>query len=105
MKFSEKLELLKSDYKVFLSYFKANYPVFHNSNIFFRDLQYAIRRFFEHKGIETNYTEAVKLAVSFAGLMEVEGIFVPTSKIGWKLNYKAFLTGAPLVETVETEYN
>ncbi|HPI37300.1 MAG TPA: hypothetical protein PK397_05075 [Ignavibacteriaceae bacterium] len=104
MKSSTKLELLKRDYKIFLSYFKANYPVFHNSNVFFRDLQYAIRRFLESKGFETNYNEATKLAVSFAELMELEGVFVKTSKIGWKLNYPAFLTGSPLAETVETEY-
>lgn len=105
MKSANKLELLKRDYKIFLSYFKANYPVFHNSNIFFRDLQYAIRRFLENKGLETNYNESAKFAVTFADFLESEGVFVKTSNIGWKLNYPAFLTGSPLAETVNTEYN
>ncbi len=86
------LSLLKNDKDIFLRYLKEKYPVFHNSNVFFRDFHYGIKRFLEMKEIEINYAEAEKLAHVFGSTLENEGIFIKVNSLGWKLNYPEFTT-------------
>ena len=93
------LDLIKSDYKVFLQFLKAKYPVFHNSNFFFRELQFGISKFLEKKGIKVSNGEAEKLALEVGNFFEHEGIFIRINSIGWRINYKEFVTtvsGDPL---------
>ena len=44
---SQVLNTLKNNDEILLKFLKAKFPVFHNSNFFFRDLQYGIRSFLE----------------------------------------------------------
>lgn len=94
----KKLSLLLNEKEIFLRYLKEKYPVFHNSNVFFRDFHYGIKRFFEKKGIDVNYSEAEKLAKSFGDSLEKDGIFIKVNSIGWKLNYPDFTTVYEKVE-------
>ncbi|MFO7446157.1 MAG: hypothetical protein R6W90_07300 [Ignavibacteriaceae bacterium] len=89
------IELLKTNHQVFLNYLKAKFPLFHNSNFFFRDFQYGLKRFLEKKDILVSYAEAEKIAVKLGEYFENEGIFVPVNKLGWKLNYPEFVTTQP----------
>jgi hypothetical protein len=43
--FLNNLELLKQEEESLLGFLKAKYPMFHNSNFFYRDLQYGVRSF------------------------------------------------------------
>ncbi len=93
--FSNNLELIKREDESFLGFLKAKYPMFHNSNFFYRDLQYGVRSFMEKKGIEISYAEAAELADAISIEFENKGTFVRMSKTGWKLNYPDFATTEP----------
>lgn len=94
-KLSKNLEMLKNNDSVLLDYLKAKFPVFHNSNIFFRDIQYGIRSFFEKKEIIVSYQDAEKLADKMVKHFEDKGIFVKINHQGWKVHYPEFATAEP----------
>lgn len=79
----------------FLEFFKAKYPVFHNSNIFFRDFQYAIQKFLEKKEMKVTYQVAELIATEFGKYLEKEAVFTRVNNIGWKLNYPDFSASIP----------
>jgi len=92
---NDKLEQLKSEQQIFLNYLKAKFPVFHNSNFFFRDLHYGIKHYFEKKGTKISYTDSQLITEKFAEYLEQEGIFVKTSDKAWKVNFPEFVTSVP----------
>jgi hypothetical protein len=92
---SKHLELLKLKEESFLAFLKAKFPMFHNSNFFYRDLQYGIRSFMEKKDIIINYAEADRLAQTLSKYFEDKSIFIRVSNTGWKINYPAFATTEP----------
>ena len=94
-KLSKNLEMLKNDDLVLLEFLKAKFPVFHNSNFFFRDFQYGIRSFFEKKDIFISYQDAEKLANEMAKHFEGKGIFIKVNHQGWKINFPDFATAEP----------
>ncbi len=89
------LDLLRNEYKILLNYLRAKYPLFHNSNLFFRDFQYGIRRFLERKEFKVSYQDAEKLANELGRYLEQQGIFIKVNILGWKLNYPEFATTTP----------
>ena len=89
------LELLKTENEKLLNYLKARFPMFHNSNFFFRDLQYGIRSFLEIKDIKVTYSQANSLAISVSNEMIDKGVFVKINDQSWKLNYPEFTTKTP----------
>lgn len=99
------LRILANDKAVFLNYFKSVFPVFHNSNIFFRDFQNAIRKFIQMKGNQVTYAEAEALANKFASELEKDGTLTKVNFIGWRLNYPLFKTGAPQTYEVTEAVN
>jgi len=94
-KLSTYIELLKNNESALLNFLKAKFPVFHNSNFFFRDLQYGIRSFFEKKDITVSYQDAEKLAANMAKYFEEKGVFVKVNYQAWKVNHRDFVTAAP----------
>jgi hypothetical protein len=89
------LELLKSKEESFLAFLKAKFPMFHNSNFFYRDFQYGIKSFMERKDLKITYAEADKLAKSLSKHLEDKLIFVRVNNTGWRINYPAFTTMEP----------
>jgi hypothetical protein len=94
-KISKKFEMLKKDELVLLEFLKAKFPVFHNSNLFFRDFQYGIRSFFEKKDIFISYQDAETLANEMAKHFEENGIFIKVNHQGWKIHFPDFATAEP----------
>jgi hypothetical protein len=86
---------LKNENQIFLNYLKAKFPIFHNSNFFFRDFQYGLKGFLEKKGATLTDNNLASLAKQFSEYYETEGIFVKTSSQGWKINYLEFVTVKP----------
>jgi hypothetical protein len=86
---------LKNESQIFLSYLKAKFPIFHNSNLFSRDFQYGLKSFLEKKGIALSDFNLDSLAKQFSGYYETQGILIRTSNQGWKLNYPEFVTAKP----------
>jgi hypothetical protein len=89
------LESLKKDYPVFLSYLKAKFPLFHNSNFFFRDLHYGVKSYLEKKQTPVSYAEAEKIAEKLSEFLKEKEIFVLTNERSWRINYPEFVTTAP----------
>lgn len=94
-KYETNLQLLKSNDEELLNYLKAKFPVFHNSNFFFRDFQYGIRTFLEKKEIKASYQMAEKLAEEMAKYFEEKNLFVKINHQAWKINKNDFVTAAP----------
>lgn len=78
-----------------LNFLRARFPIFHNSNFFFRDLQYGLRSYFEKKGIKVTYSQAEKYAIEFADMLEKENIFIKINNQSWKVNFTDFVTVQP----------
>lgn len=87
---SQVLNTLKNNDEILLKFLKAKFPVFHNSNFFFRDLQYGIRSFLEKKDIFVTYKESENLASDIAEYFTSKEIFLRVNKQGWKINYPEF---------------
>ena len=88
-------DILKSDKIIFLNYLKAITPLFDNSNIFFRDIQFGIQKFLLMKGSPVNSEQAQILTGVLAKELENDKILTPINHITWRVNYPAFKTGAP----------
>jgi hypothetical protein len=84
------------DHASVLKDLKARVAVYHQSNIFFRDIQYGIQAMLREQGIRVRYTEAERLAREFVERMEQENIFVAIDRQTWALRYPEFKT--PKVE-------
>ncbi|MCX6170833.1 MAG: hypothetical protein NTX65_15945 [Ignavibacteriales bacterium] len=78
---------LTANQTIFFSYMKEKYRVFNNSNIFFRDIQYAIKSFFEKKNKRISYSEAEKIAIEFTTQMENDKQLIKMSNNAWKVNF------------------
>ncbi len=88
---------------MFFNFMKEKYRVFNNSNIFFRDIQYAIKSFLEKKEKKIKYAEAEKLAQEFTQKMETEGHLIKMSNNAWKVNFSFEKTVIEPVEVIATE--
>jgi hypothetical protein len=86
---------LKKDYQGFLAFLKSRFPLFHNSNFFFRDFQFGLRRYLELKEISVNYSEAEKISKELIYFLEGEKILFPINSNTWKINYPEFTTVTP----------
>ena len=81
------LQDLISNKKLFFSFMKEKYPVFKESNIFFRDLQYAIGNYYMKKGKTIDYPKAEKIALEFIENLVNRGELIKISNNAWKVNF------------------
>lgn len=81
------LEELKNNQEIFFNFMKEKYPIFYNSNIFERDLQYAIKQYFEKKDIFITYPHAEKLMKEFSSYLEQNGDLLRLNFNSWKVNF------------------
>jgi len=93
----KELELLEHEQKSFLNYFRAKYPAYHNSNIFFRDFHYSVKQYLALKGINTSYSHSEFISSAFSELLIKRNILRKIDKNTMKLNYEEFITGNPVV--------
>jgi len=87
----KKIDLLTSNHIEFLKFLKTQFPLFHKSNVFFRDLQYGVMEYFEkEKKDKVKYSEAETIAREYAAFMEKKEIFKKLDHQTWVLNYPDF---------------
>ena len=84
----EKLNHLVSNQEVVFEFLREKYPIFFNSNIFLRDIQYGIRTYFERKDIVISYPLAEELAMKFTSKMESEDILKRLNINTWLVKFK-----------------
>jgi hypothetical protein len=75
-----------------LQFLKSRFPLYHQSNIFFRDVQYGILAFLERKGRKIGYTAAEAAARAFIARLEKENILQPIDRQSWMVNLPEFKT-------------
>ncbi|MFA5804121.1 MAG: hypothetical protein WC879_05720 [Melioribacteraceae bacterium] len=78
---------LISNKTIFFNFMKVKYRLYLNSNIFFRDIQYAIKSYFEKKDIPIKYSQAEKVAYDFINKLEDTGELTKMSNNAWKVNF------------------
>ncbi len=79
--------------KELFDFMRANdFPVYHASNIFYRDLQYAIRDYVRvHEGKDVGTRESDALAKAFVKDLEAKGVMKPFSHNTWILDDAEYL--------------
>ncbi len=83
-------ELVRQNREEVLLFLKERYPLFHLSNVFFRDLHYGVREYLEKKGMKLGYAEGEQVARDFIKDLEAEKILVPVDFQTWTLHYPGF---------------
>lgn len=89
-KISHYLKILIHEERTVLNYLKARYPLFHKSNVFFRDIQFGIKHYLENREIKLTYTESEILAQEFIKHLESKGILRRINDQIFLLNYPEF---------------
>ncbi len=81
------LQDLISQKEIFIKFMKEKYPLFNNSNIFLRDIQYAVKSFFEKKDRFLTYAQTDIISQGFIKKLEETKEFINVSKNTWKVNF------------------
>ena len=89
------IQTIISNYTDFLYFYKQKYPesIFHNSNVFHRDVQYVLTDYVmkkENKMMPVAKSEL--LAFQVESEFEKKGIFKKLNEKSWVLNYPDFTT-------------
>ena len=75
-------------YELFSYMREIHKPVFHNSNVFLRDIQYSIQDYFEDKeGKTIRDRDALNMAEEVSRAFERKGIFRKVNPQGYTLNF------------------
>ena len=88
------LEYVTNNEKEVLAFLRTQYPLYHLSNVFFRDVQYGIQTMFERRGEKVGYQDAEKVAHAFVEKLVNQKIFTPIDRQSWVLNYPEYKTVA-----------
>lgn len=83
----EYLSELKTNKEIFINFMKEKYPVFNNSNIFLRDILYAVKSYFERKEKFLRYSECEKIALEFTNYLEQTNEIKKVGNNAWKVNF------------------
>ena len=97
------LDHLKNNKKVFFNFMHENYTIFQHSNIFLRDLQYAIASYFELKESPVTYSKAERLTIDFIDHLISVGDLTKIDNKSWKVNFEVGIKRAIQSEGVENE--
>lgn len=92
-----KTTVITSQSDLFLEFFKANYKLFHNSNVFRKDVYYAVKRYLEIKNINCGFTELEYITDAVVSDFKNKGIFIELTPITWRLINETYLTSAQRV--------
>jgi len=75
----------------FLNFLKSKFPLFHLSNIFFRDIHYGVLEFLAKKNVKVSYAEAEQIAREISVHLEKQNILRKVNQQGWVLLYPEFV--------------
>jgi hypothetical protein len=78
--------------KEVLRYLKSRFPVYHLSNVFFRDIHYGIMEYLREHKMTIRYPDGEKIARAFIEKLEHQKIFRPLDPLTWVVQYADFRT-------------
>jgi len=76
----------------FLAFLKTRVPVYHLSNIFFRDVHYAVIDFLGAQGMKIKHNPAEPLARVVIGQLEKEKVLVKLDHQTWMVHHPEYRT-------------
>lgn len=82
------LQHLVSNQKVFFNFMNENFKIVQHSNLFLRDLQYAIMSYFEMKENQLKYAEAETVAKKYIDHLLENNDFTQIDYKSWKINFE-----------------
>jgi len=85
-KLDQHFEKLKSEEKIFFNYMHENYPLIKKSNIFLRDIEYAVKHFFELKEIKLQFEDVEYISNKFIKSLESAGKITKLDNKTWKVD-------------------
>lgn len=94
-KLSENINQIQNDHDSFLKFLRSKFPLFHNSNLFYRDFHYGLMKYLEKKELKIKYSDGEEAANQLSAHFEQKGVLVKVGFQSWKLNYPDFVTTAP----------
>lgn len=97
------VEHLISNKKTFFNFMNENYTIFQYSNLFLRDLQYAIMAYFEMKEKPINYAQSEIITREFISKLISENELTPIDHKSWKVNFEVGIKKVAETEGVENE--
>jgi len=88
-------DLLVSESEKFLHFFKHRFPVFHKSNVFYRDLEYSVRYYLESRNVKLHFNKLPEVTAKFIKYLESQDILRYISPRTWAVNYPEFVVILP----------
>jgi hypothetical protein len=82
--------LIVENQKDFLKYLKTKFPLYHLSNVFFRDLHYGVMNYLLAHKNRLKYTDAERVTREVIREFEKAGILTKIDKQTWLLKYPEF---------------
>ena len=76
----------------FLNYLRAKFPVFHMSNVFFRDLVYGVTEYLGKRNVKIGFTQAEAITHEVIANFEKRNMFRRVNPQGWVVMYPEFTT-------------
>lgn len=87
------IKAIKSNPTSFLEFLRANrYPVYHKSNLFFRDFQYGLWRYLKENQSKVPYADMEKVANEVITDWEWRGLLKRVNRQSFELNMPEFAT-------------
>jgi len=76
--------------KDFLKFLKGKFPLYHLSNVFFRDLHYGVMAYLEQSKLPAGYTSTEKVTQEVIAFLETKKVLRPMDGKTWLLDYPEF---------------
>jgi hypothetical protein len=76
--------------KDFLKYLKSKFPLYHLSNVFFRDFHYGVMNYLMIYGKKLKYNDGEAITRGVIAELEKADILKPIDHQSWLLNYPEF---------------
>jgi hypothetical protein len=86
----KKFNTILSNQDALLAFLKSKFKLYHQSNIFFRDLHYGVWELLEQHGISLTYGKSEDLAREVIASLEEKKILRRLDGQTWLLNYPQF---------------
>ncbi|HEY9165908.1 MAG TPA: hypothetical protein VIS48_07070 [Candidatus Kryptonia bacterium] len=86
------IEFVRSTKKQYLEYLRSKFPIFHLSNVFYRDLRYGLKYYLKENGFSISDAELENTLNALVFEMVKDSILKPVSSGVWTVNYPEFKT-------------
>lgn len=96
---NEAYNLLVNEKEKFLGFYKFRFPVFHKSNVFYRDLVYCVKYYLGSRNVTLKDKILETTTQEFIKHLETSGILNYMSPKTWLVNYPEFSTVTPVPGT------